>query len=112
MMEPSPSVGELEIALHRLLSKGRFRGAGHIDVSINGSKASTVTYRVRLSADASDLLLKVLSGIRPDWILSEPTCWVLSTGNAAAIIEAAESKPVYWPLSRAFVRSAMQRLSL
>lgn len=108
-MKSSPSAGELEIALHQLLSKGRFTGAGHISVSDDG-RTPPRAYHVVLSTDAAEVLAKVLSGIRRDWRPSEPTRWELSASEAGAVIVAAEPKAAYWPLSRALVRSAVQRL--
>src|SRR5262245_45606292 len=98
MMKPLPSAGELEIALHRLLSKDRFTGAGHIAVSADAAGGQ---YLVSLSPDAAELLCTMLAVIRPDCRPEEPTRWALSTSQAVAVIMAAEPRPVYWPLSRA-----------
>ena len=110
MMKPSPSIGELEIALHQLLSKRRFTGAGHIHVTAGGSGDSHGAFHVALGADAAEALLELLATMRPGWTPREPTHWILSANDASAIVQAAASKPAYWPLSRAFMRTAAQRL--
>ena len=110
MLRPSPSIGELEIALHQLLSKGRFTGAGHIHVTAGESGDSPAAFHVALGADAAEALIKLLSKIPLEWTSRDPTHWVLSAREASAIVQAAAPKPAYWPLSRAFTRRAAQRL--
>ena len=83
------SAGEVEIALHQLLTQQGFFGTGQIKVAIIGPP-SWPTYVVALSADSAAALCKPLSVIPGGWAPYNETNWILSSDDAAAILKLAE----------------------
>lgn len=79
------SAGEVEIALHQLLTQQDFIGTGHIRVTVIGP-ASWPTYIVGLSADSAAALHRPLSAVPGGWAPYNATNWVLCAGDVAAIM--------------------------
>jgi len=82
------SAGEVEIALHQLLTQQGFFGTGQIKVAIIGP-TSWPTYIVALSADSAAALRQPLSTIPGGWAPYNDTNWVLSSSDVAAILKLA-----------------------
>ena len=87
-MDRISSAGEVEIALHQLLTQQGFVGTGHIRVAIVGPK-SWPTYIVGISADSAAALRRPLSAIPGGWTPYNDTNWVLSSSDVAAILKLA-----------------------
>jgi len=87
-MNPPPSPGEVEIALHQLLRKYQFTGVGHISVVAVGPTATPV-YLVNLDLAAAKLLGEVLAPVLGNRSQPSATNWVLFPADSAAIVKLA-----------------------
>ena len=78
---------DLENALHQLLRRSKFGGAGHIRVSVS-REAATATYVVEIELDAAHALAKPLAKELGIPSASDPVVWKINPAEAAAIITA------------------------
>jgi hypothetical protein len=79
---------DLEVALHRILSRNRFSGPGHIHVS-PPDQSSSLKYVISIDLDAARIVARYFSHPSDMSVDRDPVTWVIEPERVRNIVAAA-----------------------